>query len=166
MGEHGLSYYSEQLQKGLEYQDFVIDQLCKHGIFIGSYSSRKYQNEKGESASGIEIKYDGRIKDTGNVYIEVMEKSDASKENFTQSGIFRKDNTWLYLIGNYEEAYLFSKHQLQRVYMGNVQAKKNGKPLWDGVQFREISTSRGFTYNIEIAKNRGTILRHFKFQGA
>lgn len=158
-----MSYYNEQLQMGLEYQDFVIEQLCKHGIFIGSYSSRKYQNEKGESTSGIEIKYDGRMKETGNVYIEVMEKSDASIQNFTRSGIFRNDNTWLYLIGDYENAYMFSKRQLQKVYLDNVQSKKNGRPLWNGIQFREISTSRGFTYNIEVAKNRGAVLRHFIF---
>ena len=158
-----MSYYNEQLQRGLEYQDFVIDQLCRHGIFIGSYSSRKYQNEKGESASGIEIKYDSRMKKTGNVFIEVMEKSDASIQNFTQSGIFRKDNTWLYLIGDYDEAYLFSKFQLQKVYLSNVEAKKNGKPLWEGVAFKEIATSRGFVYNVEVAKSRGTVLRHFTF---
>lgn len=156
-------YYNEHLQAGLEYQDFVIDQLLRCGIFIGTYSSRKYQNEKGESASGIEIKYDGRMKETGNVFIEVMEKSDARIENFTRSGIFRKDNSWLYLVGDYDEAFLFSKRQLQTVYLSNVEAKNNGRPLWAGVKFKEIATSRGFVYNLEVAMSRGTVLRHFVF---
>ncbi|MBQ1790376.1 MAG: hypothetical protein II008_09370 [Oscillospiraceae bacterium] len=155
-------YYRQHLQMGLEYQDFVIDQLCKHGIFIGAYSSRKYQLEKGESVSGIEIKYDGKMKGTGNLYIEVEEKSDEQVPNYSSSGIFRKDNTWLYLIGNYDEAFMFSKVQLQRVYLHNLQNMKRGEPLWNGVRLVETPTSRGFTYNVEVAKSK-SVIKHFVF---
>lgn len=155
--------YREKLQKGLEYQDFVVGQLCKYGIFIGLYSSRKFQNKVGESASGIEIKFDDKMKETGNVYIEVAEKSNENNENFIESGIFRKDNTWLYLIGDYDEAFMFSKRQLQKVYLENVAKQEQGKPLWNGVTMREISTSRGFTYNIEAAKSTEAVIRHFVF---
>ena len=46
--------YTKDLQRGLEYQDFVFDQLRTMDgmpIFLGAYSSVKYQCDKGESPS-------------------------------------------------------------------------------------------------------------------
>ena len=116
MGKYGLTpYYIEKFEAGLEYQDYVADKLRKSDpcIILAPYSSRKYQNEHGESASGIEIKYDMRMKETGNLYFEVSEKSNADLLEYTASGIMRNDNTWLYLIGDYDQAFLFSKSQLR-----------------------------------------------------
>lgn len=158
-------YYKSQLESALEYQDFVIKQLCRYGIFIGAYSSRKYQYEVGESTCGIEIKHDDLMKRTGNVYIEVAEKSDASLPEYTLSGIFRKDNSWLYLIGDYTDAYMFSKWQLQHIYRVNKRNKENGEPLWEGFTPRQTPTSIAFTYKIEAARKHGYILKHFVFSG-
>lgn len=150
-------YYKDKLEKGLEYQDFVCDQLrIKEGWFIGCYSSRKYQQEKGESMSGIEIKYDMRLSETGNVYIEVAEKSRPDLPEYTASGVFRKDNTWLYLIGDYRQAFIFGKSMMRNLYMNEKQKK-----AWGCVD-RQTPTSKGFTIP---AKNalRGLALRHFVF---
>lgn len=151
-------YYKGKLQAGLEYQDFIADRLRKGDpcIILGAYSSRKYQNERGESAAGIEIKYDMRMKETGNLYFEVAEKSDAKLPEYTPSGIMRNDNTWLYLIGDYEQAFLFSKHQLKAVY-----ADKNGYAQ-RGIKERQTSISIGFTYPITSAL-KGMVLKHFVF---
>ena len=46
-------YYNKQLEKALEFQDFVADKLYNIGIPLNCYSSKKYQYEKGESRSGI-----------------------------------------------------------------------------------------------------------------
>ena len=109
--------YKEMLQKGLEYQDFVTDVLINElGIALSSYSSTKYQYTKGENKQGFEIKFDDKYKDTGNIYIEIAEKSNAVNLNFVNSGIFRNDNTWLYLIGNYNEIFIFSKNHLKLMY--------------------------------------------------
>ena len=54
-------YYKDKFEAGLEYQDYVSDELRKAGLFLGAYSSRKYQQERGESASGIEIKHDMKL---------------------------------------------------------------------------------------------------------
>lgn len=108
--------YANNLQLGLEYQDFVFDQLRRRDdmpIFLGAYASRKYQNDKGESPSGLEIKYDRRFHETGNLYIEIAEKSDATLHEYTASGIMRDDNSWLYLIGDYDEAFIFPKNLLR-----------------------------------------------------
>lgn len=152
-------YYKEKLESGLEYQDFVADQLRKADpcIILGAYSSRKWQNEHGESASGIEIKHDMKLKETGNIYIEVAEKSNPALREYTPSGIMRVDNTWLYLIGDYERAFLFSKRQLQMVYADEKRWAARG------IRKRQTPTSIGFTYPIESAM-QGMCLRRFDFK--
>ena len=108
------SYYRTQLEKSLEYQDFVADKLYEVGISLNCYSSIKYQNEKGESRAGIEIKFDDQRKRTGNIYIEYAEKSNPNNKNYVPSGIERKDNTWLYVIGDYDVIYILAKNWLQQ----------------------------------------------------
>lgn len=126
-------YYQDMLEKGLEFQDFVMTKLIeKLGINLTQYSSKKYQYTMGENKQGIEIKFDDRYETTGNVYIEIAEKSNGNNERFIDSGIYRKDNTWLYIIGNYKILYIFSKKYLVYLHKKNI--------------FRqvEIPTSKGF----------------------
>jgi len=103
-------YYKAKLEEGLAYQDFISDRFGLVG-----FASKKYQQLVGENKLGLEIKLDNEYKKTGNLYIELYEKTDKGNENFVESGIFRDDNTVLYLIGNYAEAYLFSKRTLVAV---------------------------------------------------
>jgi hypothetical protein len=105
-------YYKEMLKKGLHFQDFVVEELYKIGLPIISYSSKEFQNMIGENKAGIEIKLDQNFRKTGNIYIEYAEKSKAENNNYIDSGVLRNDNTWLYLIGDYETIYIFSKKQL------------------------------------------------------
>lgn len=109
-------YYKEKLEQGQQYQDFVTEKLYKIGLPIISYSSKKYQYTIGENKCGFEIKFDDKLKNTGNLYIEVAEKSNAVNENYIASGIYRNDNTWLYIIGDYSIIYIFSKKQLRKIY--------------------------------------------------
>lgn len=150
-------YYKNKLKSGHEYQDFIMEQLIKHGIIIQVYSSAKYQHEKGESICGIEIKYDSLIKETGNLYIEVAEKSNEQISEFTPSGIFRDDNTWLYLIGDYEEAYLFSKKQLQAVMSSQKMKDKRG------IKEVKTDTSVGYLYPKDEVIKHNTCLKVFNF---
>jgi len=133
--------YKEMLEKGLQYQDFVTDMLIKElGISLSSYQSQKYQFNKGENKQGFEIKFDDRYKDTGNIYIEVSEKSNPSNDNYVASGIYRNDNTWLYLIGNYNTVFVFSKKFL--ILMHKTQKYKSV----------QTPTSNGFLINKSDAK--------------
>ena len=126
------NYYEEKLKQGLEYQDFVSEQLYKIGLPIFNYASKKYQIQKGENKLGIEIKLDDKYKITGNLYIELSEKSKKENEFFILSGINRNDNCWLYIIGDYEIIYIFTKKQLKELY-------KTGQYMEV-----EIPTSKGF----------------------
>jgi len=127
------SNYAHLQEKGAEFQDFVVDLFLREmGIALSVYSSRRNQYERGETAQGVEIKYDAQFERTGNLYIEVAEKTDAALPSWTPSGIYRKDNTWLYAIGDYTTVFLFDKKQLQRIHAKG------------GVREVEIPTSRGF----------------------
>jgi len=133
-------YYKNCLEKGLEYQDFVTDILLNEiGVSLSNYSSKKFQL-KGENKQGIEIKFDDLYKATNNIYIEIAEKSNANNENFVNSGIFRNDNTWLYVIGDYDYIFIFGKSFLINMYYSK--------------RFKEIETmtSKGFLIPSDEAK--------------
>lgn len=106
--------YQKQFEEGLEFQDFVTDKLLDNGLVLNCYGSKKYQNEKGESKTGIEVKFDKRSCHTNNLYIEYAEKKKTSK-TFIPSGIERRDNTWLYCIGDYDTLYLIPKKTLKEL---------------------------------------------------
>ena len=114
------NYYNEMLQKGLHYQDFVVEELYKIGLPIISYSSKQFQNMIGENKAGLEIKLDQNFRKTGNLYIEYAEKTNKDNTNFVNSGILRSDNTWLYLIGDYDTIFIFSKKQLIMLLNSNT----------------------------------------------
>ncbi len=125
-------YYKESLEKGLTYQDFVVEKLYEIGLPIISYSSKKYQHMIGENKCGFEIKFDDKTKETGNIYIEVSEKSNPINPEYIASGIYRNDNSWLYIVGNYEKIFIFPKNYLRMLH--------------DKKKFKEVQTptSKGF----------------------
>lgn len=146
--------YKESLYKGKEYEDFVCDQLRrKHGIIIQIYSSKRYQAERGESAGGYEIKFDNMVSKTGNLYFEVAEKSDPNLSSYSPSGIMRQDNTWLYMIGNYECLWVFSKRQLKMLY------KNREKWNAHGIEEKQTPTSIGFIYPVKYAEKCMCLMR-------
>ncbi len=137
------NYYNDHLLAGNEYEDYVCTQLRKrYGIIIQIHSSKKYQNDIGESAGGFEIKFDDKVATTNNLWIEVREKSNPQIESYTPSGIMRSDNTWLYLIGNRETLWVFSKRQLRLLYQN--------KKSWDRLGIREIENNRKTSYGMLI----------------
>lgn len=149
--------YKANFEKGLDFQDYVIDQLLRyHGWPLIAYTSKNWQL-KGETSSGVEIKYDQGCIKTGNHYIEVAEKGNSENANYVPSGIYRTDNSFLYLIGTYDAAYLFSKPQLQRVY----ESRNSWQRL--GIRETEIPTSKGFLFPMESAAKNGYMLHKFEF---
>jgi hypothetical protein len=139
------AYYQEKLKQGLYYQDFVIEELYKIGLPLISYSSKEFQVLIGENKAGLEIKNDNNYKKTGNLYIETAEKSTEAKLNYYPSGIFRNDNTWLYLIGDMERIFILSKKQL-------ILLSKSNK--YKTVQ---IATSQGFLLPVNEAEKHYAI---------
>lgn len=125
-------YYEQQLRLGQEYQDFVSDILCKRGLTIRNYTSRKYQLCHGENLIGLEIKNDTQISVYGDLFIEVAERRDLCMP-FIASGIYA-NNSIFYLIGDYERYFLFATNTLRAIHQSG--------------RYQEITiarnTSRGF----------------------
>jgi hypothetical protein len=132
-----MSYYNDMLKVGLQYQDFMCDLLYQLGIPLLSYSSKMYQIKKGENKAGFEIKFDQMFARTGNLWIEFEERSVTDKP-YIQSGIFRDDWTWLYLIGDYSTIFIFPKKFLRAYFTA---CQQNGKIR---ILENNRKTSKGF----------------------
>lgn len=138
-------YYKEKLRQGEYFQDYVVELLYENGLPIISYASKEYQCNVGENRAGIEIKNDMNFRKTGNLYIETAEKSNPSNREYVPSGIFREDNTWLYLIGDKDTVYILSKKQLRILH-----ALKKYREV-------ETPTSRGFLLPVADAEKHYSI---------
>ncbi|MDO8673072.1 MAG: hypothetical protein Q7O66_16815 [Dehalococcoidia bacterium] len=106
------SAHGDSLQVGAEFLDFVLVTLQPMGMYLQPFTSKKYQYKRGESLQGWEVKYDGRcsgVNGTGRLSIEIAEKVKAENTVWIPSGIYRSDNTWLYIQGNYKVFYIFIK---------------------------------------------------------
>jgi len=107
-------YYKDKLAEGQRYEKFVISRWPE--IYPNkklTIRDGKLAQLAGETEEGIEIKYDGRMEDTGRVYIEMHEKSRIENEKYIESGIYRNDNSKLFLIGNMTQWFLFSIDKLR-----------------------------------------------------
>ena len=103
------------LDRAHQFESFVYDWfISNYGISITHYHTQKEQFEKGENRQGFEIKNDQSFEKTGNLFISVLRKDNFG--NQYPSGVFKKDNRWLYIIGNKTEFYTFTCRQLQNYY--------------------------------------------------
>ncbi|MDR1140392.1 MAG: hypothetical protein LBL62_01780 [Planctomycetaceae bacterium] len=152
MGESSMNeYYEQQLTLGQEYQDFVSDILCKRGLTVRNYTSRKYQLRHGENLIGLEIKNDTQISVYGNLFIEVAERRDLCMP-FMPSGIYA-NNSIFYLIGDYERYFLFATNTLRAIH-------KSGR-------YPEIiisrNTSRGFKLPVKDVRENLWMAEEYSF---
>ena len=69
-----------------------------------------------DTQEGIEFKFDRIMKSSGNFWIEFEEKHHPDQEEYIPSGILRKDNTWLWAVGDFETLYFFPKKALLSEY--------------------------------------------------
>jgi hypothetical protein len=112
--------FKNDLEEGMEFQDFIIDELFKKGICLMVYGSRSRQKVS-ESLNGIEIKFDRKFRQTGNFFLECFSYSYGHFKNtgeviFHESGILKDDNTWLFVIGDFQNYYVIPKKTLVRYY--------------------------------------------------
>jgi hypothetical protein len=110
------SGHKNSFEIGNEFQDFVCIELAKDGIILQNINSKKFQFEKGENLQGFEIKFDNTHTKTKRLSIEIAEKRKGENINFVDSGIYRKDNTWLYIQGNYELFFIFPVNYLRQLH--------------------------------------------------
>jgi hypothetical protein len=107
------------LKEGKKYEEFVRKLINPWGITMWHHEDKLLQWKVGENRQGCEIKLDNRCTDTGRLSIEIAEKTLRTKE-WVASGIMRQDNSWLYIQGNYQIVFVFSKSWLIRYYEQKV----------------------------------------------
>jgi hypothetical protein len=139
----------EDHERGIEFQDYILQLAMDYGLVIQTYSSSKYQLLYGEGFTGAEIKLDTVYPKTGNLYIEHSCKN--SLGEWEPSGIYDKRH-WLYIIGDYNEAFVLFSKQLR---------------FWhtqDKYPENKTENSKGMLLPVEIARKfaAGLILEGFK----
>lgn len=125
--------FAKDLAVGEKYQRFVAKILNeKYNLNIDYYTNRSEQLTIGESIQGFEVKYDRITSKTGNLFFEI-------ESGGKPSGIYRTDNSWLWICGNYDIIYIFSKRNLQRLHKtGNYEIISN-----------KYNSAKGFLVNQE-----------------
>jgi len=109
--------YRSDLQAGLQFQDFVMHQFYKIGIPLCFYNAVQNQVTRGENMQGIEVKYDRRYQTTGNLFIEVRERS-SPQSTWHAAGIMR-DDCWGFAIGDYQKIWFLSTKLLRYLYLSD-----------------------------------------------
>lgn len=118
------SGHKNSFEIGKEFEDFVCIQLAKDGIILQNINSKKFQFGTGENLQGFEIKCDNVHTRTGRLSIEIAEKTNAMNKNYINSGIYRGDNSWLYIQGNYDLFFIFSITMLKLLHNRKVYEEK------------------------------------------
>ena len=137
-------YRKEKTESALKYQDFICKWLAQnYGLVLTIFTSEDAQR-KGESLQGIEIKHDEMFESTGNLYIETGEKARPRDGEYARSGIYKEDNTWLWIIGNRKEAFIFSKKRLIEIHEDESYLRE--------VPNNSTNTSEGFLLNRSMAE--------------
>lgn len=109
--------HNNEFQRGLMFQDFVIEHLSKrYGLVFQMFSSRVYQFGAGEGVQPFEIKMDDGWQKYNRLSIEVAEKSKKDITVWSPSGIMRDDKTLFYIHGNRTCFWIFFKKHLQWIY--------------------------------------------------
>lgn len=107
--------FEADYQQGVEYQDFLAVELAKRGLILNNLQSRKAQKTQGENLLGLEIKYDRKFRDTGNLFFETHFNS---AQGWQESGILLRQS-WLYGMGDYRTLWLFSTRLLRELIHGS-----------------------------------------------
>ena len=132
--------YIQHYKQGVEYENFIEDLFLERlHIKLFFYKSKHFQNKVGETHQGIEVKFDDRIKETGNIYFEYEEACKTS--GCIPSGVFKQDNSWLYVIGDYSTIYVFSKNRLINFLTNSKDVRKV-----------EAQSSKGYLVKKELAE--------------
>lgn len=139
-------YREQMLDEGLTFQGFACIVLQKAGLSTVPLYSKDYAH-LGDTSGGIEIKFDRKLKETGNLWIEVAEKQKDATE-WVRSGLNAPDGAWLWCIGDHERLVLWSKKRLQYV-VGMAKAGDSRFPL----SMMETETSIGWLMPWEFARD-------------
>jgi len=94
--------------------DYCCWACYRKGLLILPFISEHYQFKVGESIQGVEFKFNSWCPKSHRLSIEIEERT-AIDRLWVKSGIYRSDNTWLYIQGTLKKAWAFSIRYLRRL---------------------------------------------------
>lgn len=146
-------YYKRNLQASFEFENH-LETIFKdrYGINLEPFLTQEGQYLEGENKAGIEIKNDMMYQKTGNLYIEYAEKSRATNSQYVYSGIKKEDKSKYFLIGDYDNFWVFEKTHLLKILAEEQELNKKGLPSKRGIRFITKDTSLGFIFPIAQAQ--------------
>jgi hypothetical protein len=112
-------YYQAQRRAGEAYERFVLSCLVALGHDVTRHDTAAAQFAHGDlrvDGRDVEIKYDARLAETGNLYIEVAEKTDPQGVTWFPSGIARDTSARWYGIGDRRDWFLFRTRTLRETW--------------------------------------------------
>lgn len=128
------SGYSDSLNIGNEFQDFVCTILAKElNWYIQNFNSKRYQYKHGENLQRVEIKYDARCTGdrntlpTNRLSIEIAEKKRVTDLEYIDSGIYSVTDSLFYVQGNYMMFWVFPTKYLRLIHK-NKKLKEHQEP--------------------------------------
>ena len=101
----------------VSYGRYRANEIAKHAELLRHWLHDDLRCD-GENRLGVEFKYDQRFRQTGNLYIETAEKARPRRGEYAPSGIYRDDNTWLWVQGDHQSVAVFLKRELVRLAEG------------------------------------------------
>ena len=142
--------YLKQLEESQEFVSYWIELINRKTSMelTPIYSSTLQRKMLCDTREGFEFKYDRKSSTSKNFWIEIAEKNDPTQEDFVDAGICRKDNAWMYCMGDFEKLWFLPKRKLLEEY-------KKGEHK---ILSNKAGTSRGFLLDKGYASQNISVL--------
>jgi hypothetical protein len=111
-------YYAEQLALAEAWERYIVARLRREGIPAERHDTKDSQIRYGDMRIGpdhVELKYDQKFVETGNLFIEVAEKRRAEQAQWMPSGIYASSLARWYGVGDHRDWFLFERVALRDV---------------------------------------------------
>jgi len=140
-------YRGKMLEQGRTFADYVTRWLYHRGLILLNFASQAFQYQVGENIVGAEIKRATKFRTLQTLYIETDEKSHPDRPNFSRSGIYRCDNSWLFITGDERDLWILSTRWLREM----EQARHKNSQSYRFTR-AQTPTSKGFRLPLALAE--------------
>lgn len=113
-----IDYYATQRREGEAFERYLAVRLRAAGRHVARHADQASQYAHGDlrvDGIDLEIKFDTLAATTGNLYLEVAEKRDASRQHWTPSGVCSDSSAADYGVGDYRDWWLFERSVVKRL---------------------------------------------------
>ena len=140
--------FYKNLEKGQRFQDYYSFILWhERKRTLCNFQRHDFQKLIGENLQKEEIKYDELSITSKNLFIETEERV-SSHQNLKPAGIYAIDNPRSYVVGNYDNVWIFRTEQLKKFH---TEEKPDEVPVKNKIT--GTVTAKGFLLPKKIANN-------------